>query len=98
LPAGAAGNGGGPRAPEPRQLIVPPTDFPKELRGRALEVTFLVDARGKVQRVDVRPAIEHREFARRFEERMRNYQFRPARSSEGLPVPGSITLKVAFFQ
>jgi hypothetical protein len=29
---------------------------------------------------------------------MRSYRFRPARSAAGVPVPGSVTVRVAFFQ
>jgi TonB family protein len=77
--------------------VLPPSDYPKALRGRTLDVTFRVDARGRVQGVDVAPPIEQRGFAKKCEETMRSYQFRPARSRAGLAVPGSITLKVAFF-
>jgi periplasmic protein TonB len=96
-PGSAAPNGGTALPPEPRQLILPPSDYPKSLRGRTLDVTFWVDARGKVERVEVAPAVGDRGFAKKFEEAMRNYQFRPARSADGRPVPGSITVKVAFF-
>lgn len=84
--------------PEPRQLVLPPSDYPKDLRGRTLEVTFWVDAQGKVEHIQVVPAIAQGGFAKKFEETMRNYRFRPARSPEGAPVAGSLTVKVAFFQ
>jgi TonB family protein len=78
--------------------VLPPSDYPKELRGRTLEVTFWVDAQGKVEHIEVVPTIAQGGFAKKFEETMRNYRFQPARSPEGVPVAGSLTVKVAFFQ
>lgn len=78
-------------------MIIPPDDPPKSLRGQSIRVTFWVAADGRVERIAVTPDIPDRGFARRFEESMRNYRFRPARSPAGLPIPGSTTLTVAFF-
>ncbi len=95
--AGTGAGGGGPgRPPEPRQLVIPPSDFPRELRGRRIEVTFFVAPDGRVQHIEVVPAIAHGGFARKFDETMRNYRFRPARSPAGAPVPGSTTITVSF--
>ena len=93
---GGAGEGGRSRPPEPRQLVIPPADFPKELRGQRLEVTFFVAADGRVDHVDVVPPIAHDGFARKFEETMRQYRFRPARSPAGMPIAGSTTITVSF--
>jgi outer membrane biosynthesis protein TonB len=93
---GGAGEGGRSRPPEPRQLVIPPADFPKELRGQRLEVTFFVAADGRVEHVDVMPPIAHGGFARKFEETMRQYRFRPARSPSGVPIAGSTTITVSF--
>lgn len=93
---GGAGEGGRSRPPEPRQLVIPPADFPKELRGQRLEVTFFVAADGRVDHVDVVPPIAHGGFARKFEETMRQYRFRPARSPAGMPIAGSTTITVSF--
>jgi protein TonB len=92
-PSGAGGRG---RPPEPRQLVIPPSDFPKELRGRRIEVTFFVAADGRVEHIQVVPAIAHGGFARKFDESMRNYRFRPARSAAGAPISGSTTITVSF--
>ena len=83
-------------APEPRQLVLPPADYPKDMRGRQVEVTFYVTADGRVDRIDVAPEIRDGGFARRFAEAMRNYRFRPARSAGGAPVPGTTTVTVFF--
>ncbi len=91
------GEGGVGAAPEPRQLVLPPDDVPRELRGHALQVTFWVGASGRVERVAVAPPIGNGKFARKFEDTMRNYRFRPARSPAGSAVAGSTTLTVAFY-
>jgi protein TonB len=93
---GRGGAGGRGRPPEPRQLVIPPSDFPKELRGRRIEVTFFVAADGRVEHIEVVPAIANGGFARKFDETMRNYRFRPARSAAGAPVSGSTTITVSF--
>lgn len=95
-PGVGPGEGGRGRPPEPRQLVIPPADFPKELRGRRIEVTFFVAADGRVEHIQVVPAIAHGGFARKFDETMRNYRFRPARSAAGAPISGSTTIIVAF--
>jgi periplasmic protein TonB len=93
---GAGGEGVRETAPEPRQLVLPPADYPKDMRGRRVEVTFYVAADGRVERISVAPEIRDGGFARKFEEAMRNYRFRPARSPEGTPVPGTTTVTVFF--
>jgi protein TonB len=93
----SGGQGGRGVAPEPRQLVLPPPDSPKSLRGRQVEVTFFVGVDGRVEKVAVDPQIADGGFARKFDETMRNYRFRPARSPEGAPVPGSVTITVSFF-
>ncbi len=93
---GAGVEGGRGAAPEPRQLVLPPADYPKDMRGRRVDVTFYVAADGRVERISVAPEIRDGGFARKFEEAMRNYRFRPARSPEGTPVPGTTTVTVFF--
>jgi TonB family protein len=75
---------------------LPPPDPPKSLRGRQVAVTFFVAADGRVERVAMAPGISDGDFARKFDETMRNYRFRPARSPEGASVPGSVTITVSF--
>ena len=90
------GESGRARPPEPRQLILPPPDVPKSLRGLTIAVSFLVAADGRVDRVTFSPDPPDRGFAKKLEEVMRSYRFRPARSAEGLPVPGTTTVSVTF--
>jgi protein TonB len=93
---GTGGETGRGTAPEPRQLVLPPADYPKDMRGRQVEVTFYVTADGRVERIAVAPEIRDGGFARRFADAMRNYRFRPARSPAGAAVPGTTTVTVFF--
>jgi hypothetical protein len=58
-------------------------------------VEFWVDASGRVTRVDVRPEIEDADYRRRFLDRMRQFQFNPARTLEGQPVNGRLIIRIA---
>ena len=90
------GEGGKARPPEPRQLILPPPEIPKALRGVTISVTFLVGPEGRVEGVRLSPEPQDRGFARKLEDVMRNYRFRPARGPDGLPVAGTITIELTF--
>lgn len=93
---GTGGEAGKGIAPEPRQLILPPLDYPRSLRGRTIAVTFWVNTDGRVERVALDPDMEDRGFQRKFVEVMRNYRFRPARSAEGVVIPGTTTVSITF--
>jgi TonB family protein len=66
------------------------------MRGRTIAVTFWVNTDGTVERVTVEPEIGDRGFERKLIAVMRNYRFRPARSAEGTPIPGTTTISVTF--
>lgn len=101
-PGSGSGTGGGndssagPSRPDPKQLIIPPLDSPKQLRGKTVQVTFTVGADGKVIDVAVAPPIGNRGYAKRFDEAMRDYQFHPARDAAGKAVQGMVTITVTF--
>ena len=84
------------RPPEPRQLILPPFDYPAVMRGRTIAVTFFVLADGRVDRVVFSEEIPDRGYAKKLENTLRAYRFRPARSPEGTPVPGVTTVSISF--
>ncbi len=84
------------RPPEPRQLILPPFDYPKSMRGRTVAVTFFVLVDGRVDRVVFSEEIADRGYAKKLEDTMRAYRFRPARSPTGNPVPGVTTISISF--
>jgi TonB family protein len=79
-----------------QQLIVPPLDHPRSLRGKTLEVTFQIDRTGRVTDIDVAPPISDRGYSRKFDEVMRGYRFRPARDPDGVTVAGVLTVEVSF--
>lgn len=102
-PGSGGGTGGGSGAGDRagtqavnRQMIIPPLDHPKSLRGKSIEVTFFIDANGKVTDLLVNPPIVDRGFAKKFDETMRGYDWRPARDSLGKPVPGSVVYIISF--
>ncbi len=92
------GMGGGGRLgspPELRGLAIPPLDnVPKQLRGLNFKVTFWVDAGGRVTDLVVEPEISDRNYARRFDEVMREYRFKPARDGDGRIVAGVLPIDV----
>lgn len=90
--AGTGGQGGDTVPPEPRQLVLPPPDPPSAVRGVEYTVTFSIDARGRVTRVDVAPSIADGDYRRKFMERMREMQFYPARSLDGTTVAAQLVM------
>lgn len=91
---GAGGGGRGGSLPTNKQMILPPLDKPKSVRGLTVEVTFTVDAFGTVVDLDVKPSIPDRGYAKKFEEAMRGYRFVPARDENGKAVAGAVTITV----
>ncbi len=84
--------------PENKQLIIPPIEgVPKDLRSKSVEVTFFVTAAGIVTDVHVVPTIANKDYARKFDEIMRGYTFKPARDSVGNKVAGVAHVTVTFF-
>jgi periplasmic protein TonB len=93
-PGAGGGVGGTGTGPQQKRWVIPPENSPKELRGRAIRVTFWVDAAGKVQKVELDPEIRDRGYAKKFLEAMMNYEFRPARDPAGLPVAGKTEITI----
>jgi len=93
-PGEGGGAGGVGRGPLQKRWVIPPENSPKELRGKAIRVTFWVDAAGKVQKVDLDPEIRDRGYAKKFLEAMMNYEFRPAQGPDGLPVAGKTEITI----
>lgn len=98
-PGTGPGTGAGDRsrAPQPRHLIIPPVDAPKEMRGVTIKVTFWIDATGAVARVEFDPPVDDRTYAKKLGETMRNYRFRPALGPEGTPIPSTYVYTVTAF-
>ena len=93
---GTGGDGGRGFPPEPRQVILPPLDYPKHLRGKTIAVTFWVGTDGRVERVALAPDIDDQGFSKKFADVMKSYRFRPARSPEGTIIPGTTTVSITF--
>jgi protein TonB len=91
---GVGGGGGVVRPPELRDLAFPFETPPKELRGASLDVVFWVRVDGRVERYEVQPAINDRDYARKFDEVIRAFRFTPARAPDGTRVAG--TTRVTF--
>jgi hypothetical protein len=53
-------------------------------------------ADGRVDHVVSFPDIPDRGYAKKFEDAMRSYRFRPARSPDGTPVPGVAIVHISF--
>jgi hypothetical protein len=66
------------------------------MRGTTIQVTFFVLADGRVDHVVFGEDIPDRGYAKKLEDRMLAYRFRPARSPQGLPIPGHTTLSISF--
>lgn len=93
---GTAGGGRRGSPPEQRLMIIPPLDQPKSLRGTTVEVTFHIDARGRVTALEVAPPIADRGYRRKFDEALREYEFKPARDPDGRAVAGIYIATVTF--
>ena len=81
-----SGSGGDARdiiPASPRWAVLPPSDAPREARGRRYEVRFWVTAEGRVTRVEVNPPIRDAGYRREFTERMMGYLFNPATTRDG---------------
>jgi TonB family protein len=66
------------------------------MKGRTIQVTFFVLADGRVDNVVFAEALPDRGYAKKLEQVLRAYRFRPARSPDGLPVPGHTTVSISF--
>jgi protein TonB len=93
---GGSGGGMGGFPPQNRTVIVPQLNAPKKLRGKTVTVTFHVAVDGRVTDFSVVPPIEDRDYARKFDEIMRDYRFKPARDRAGKAIPGFTTIEFTF--
>ncbi len=62
------------------------------MKGNVYAIRFWVDARGRVQKVQVEPKIEDGGFRDKLLERMREWVFYPARTIDGTPVNGQLVI------
>jgi hypothetical protein len=81
----------------PRHQVFPPSDAPKQLRGKDIRVISMVDAEGKVQRVEFQPEITDGGYARRLREAMMSYRYYPATDASGHPIASSFETTVTIY-
>ncbi len=93
-----AGEGGAGKPARPRFQVIPPSDAPKNLRGKDIRIVFSIDAQGRVERVEFDPAITDAGYARRLREAMLENRFYPALGPDGHPIPSSWDYTVTIFQ
>jgi hypothetical protein len=89
------GNGDGNRGSpaESKMLAMPDiTGVPKPLRGQPIEVTFSIAADGTTVSYVLNPPIADRGFAKKVDEALRAYKFKPARDPDGKPIASSYTI------
>jgi protein TonB len=81
--------------PEIKQLLIPPFERPpKELRGKTVVVTFYVNARGTVDRIETTPPIGDGRYRSLFQDAMLGFRFKPARDSTGRPANGVLPASI----
>jgi len=94
---GGTGGGNGGSPPESKQMTVPPMEkTPKELRGKSVDITFDVSADGRVLGFVISPPIENAGFAKRFDEVLREFRFKPGRDAQGKPVRAPFQMTITF--
>lgn len=77
----------------PRTAILPPlARVPGSVAGHTYRIRFSVGADGRVTRVEIDPPITDAAYGRDLLERMRAYQFYPARTRDGRTVASVVTV------
>lgn len=77
----------------PRTAILPPlAKVPGSVAGHTYRVRFWVGADGRVTRVEIDPPITDEAYRRDLLERMRGYQFYPARTRDGQTIASVVTV------
>jgi len=93
---GTGGSGGAGVGPTLQQALIPPSNWPDEVRGQAYRVRFWVDERGRVTRVEVEPRIPDSAYRNKFLDKMREYVFSPARRADGTAIAASVEIQILF--
>jgi TonB family protein len=91
-PGTGGGDGGRARPPQLRHLAILPDGAPDAIKGRTVRVTFFVEPDGSVRAIEVTPPLEDRGYARKVEERLESYRFRPALGPDGTPIAGRVSI------
>jgi hypothetical protein len=75
------------RGPSAVEMVLPPMPIPEALRGQSVTAAFIIDERGKIERLTLR-ALDDRTYTRKLMTELRRMNFRPAIKSDGTPTKG----------
>ena len=88
---GTGGGDGKDYLPTPDFLPLPPEPRPGRVRGKSIEVTFTVNERGDIVRLEF-ASTGDRGYDRKFRERLREARFRPAVGRDGQPIAATFPM------
>jgi periplasmic protein TonB len=94
--ANGPGTGGGEGRdflPTPDMLVLAPEPRPGRVRGKAVTITFSLNERGEILRIDFESTGD-RGYDRRLRERMNEMRFRPAVGPDGRPIAATFPVTV----
>jgi protein TonB len=89
---GTGGGEGRDHLPTPELVLIPPQP-PGRLKGTVIPVTFTLDERGEILRVDF-PSTGDRGYDRRLREALNEMRFRPAVGLDGRPIAAKYPVEV----
>ncbi len=92
---GTGGGEGRDYLPTPDMLVLAPEPRPGRVRGKKVTITFSLNERGEILRIDFETTGD-RGYDRRLRERMNEMRFRPAVGPNGQPIPATfpVTLEL----
>ena len=90
---GTGGGAGRDYLPMPDVIVPPPEPRPNRVRGKTVVVTFTLNERGDILRIDFETTGD-RGYDRRLRERMNEMRFRPAVGPDGQPMSATYPVTV----
>ena len=90
---GTGGGEGRDYLPTPDMLVLAPEPRPGRVRGKTVTITFSLNERGEILRIEF-PSTGDRGYDRRLRERMNEMRFRPAVGPDGQPIPATFPVTV----
>jgi protein TonB len=90
---GTGGGEGRDYLPTPDMLVLAPEPRPGRVRGKAVTITFSLNERGEILRIDFESTGD-RGYDRRLRERMNEMRFRPAVGPDGRPIAATFPVTV----
>ena len=93
---GGEGSGNGGTLPENKSLTIPQLNAPKKLHGKSVDVTLYVSAEGYVTKYTITPPIDDHDYAKKFDEILRDFRFKPGKDASGKPIAGVMSMQFTF--